>query len=409
MCLYNRAKDLNLFYKELWWKSNCNLCLDIDYIDYFDKKRNEKEFNLFLDAFLNNIMEHPKDDEEKFNLKNRCTKNIKDFLSKVDFYNAKYIENHIDEKFFESTKFFIENCKSFDDKLTFEDIGQAMRNLWIVNILQKAFGYNVQFTKAIFGYSMLYPYTDNYLDNPSISIEEKSDFNKRFLKRLEGEKLNGNCDHENKVYKLIEEIEKVFKREDNEKVYESLVIILNAQQHGLINQSEKSIPYENDILGISIEKGGASVLADGYLINGALNESQEEFVYGYGFLLQLCDDIQDIEEDLKNNHMTIISQIAGKYPLDLIVNKLINFTCEFLDASECFNCEKEDELKYIIKTNCLMMIFFAIVKNRKYFSKEYVKEIKKYVPFTNRFIDKLEINTKKKVKKLKEDLNVDKY
>ena len=95
------------------------------------------------------------------------------------------------------------------------------------------------------------------------------------------------------------------------------------------------MPYERDMLSISIEKGGASVLVDGYLVCGELTKEEEVFAYGYGFLLQLCDDLQDVKADLEKNHMTIISQLAGKYHLDKIINKLINIIIDIVDNATC--------------------------------------------------------------------------
>ena len=64
-----------------------------------------------------------------------------------------------------------------------------MRNVWIINILQRLKGVDITLSNAIFGYSMLYPYTDNYLDDVNISKEEKVEFNQRLYRRLLGEKL----------------------------------------------------------------------------------------------------------------------------------------------------------------------------------------------------------------------------
>jgi hypothetical protein len=61
--------------------------------------------------------------------------------------------------------------------------------------------------------------------------------------------------------------------------------------------------YEKDILAMSIEKGGSSVLADAYLINGTLTEKEATFFFGYGVLLQICDDLQDGKKDLQEQHM----------------------------------------------------------------------------------------------------------
>src|SRR5690606_24263012 len=114
------------------------------------------------------------------------------------------IDKKMKDQFFATTKVFINQCKVFDNEMNYEDIGQAMRNVWIVSLLQKMKDIDISFTMAIFGYSMLYPYTDNYLDNLDISREEKKEFNNRFYKRLCGEEVEGRNFHEKQVFKLVE-------------------------------------------------------------------------------------------------------------------------------------------------------------------------------------------------------------
>ena len=59
------------------------------------------------------------------------------------------------------------------------DIFQAIRNVWIMNSIQILYNMEVKLTPSIFAYSMLYPYSDNYLDDANISVGEKVEFNKK--------------------------------------------------------------------------------------------------------------------------------------------------------------------------------------------------------------------------------------
>jgi hypothetical protein len=60
-------------------------------------------------------------------------------------------------------------------------------------------GQKMGLTPAIFTYSMLYPYTDNYLDNPATSRERKLGFSARFGQRLAGEAVAPVNDHESGI------------------------------------------------------------------------------------------------------------------------------------------------------------------------------------------------------------------
>ena len=398
-----KYKDLSMFYKNLWWSLSSEFNLNMNTYSYIDKIKKEKEFNTLIDKIIKYIESFPKEEGKRLLWREKGNKYLEKVVSTEGMFKLGVIDKDMKNSFIRSTKDFINASKDFDKDMSYEDIGQAMRNVWIVNMLQQAFGENIKFSDGVFGYSMLYPYTDNYLDNTEITIEEKKDFNERFTKRLNGEKVNSINEHEKQVYRLVEFIETQFNRERYPEVYNSLNLIHEGQILSLRQQENKSIPYERDILGISIEKGGASVIADGNLIRGEMTKSEELFSYGYGFLLQLGDDLQDIKDDMENNHITIMSQLAGKYELDAVANKLINLTLKVVDDAECFVCKNSTELKELIKNNCIYMVLFAIVDNKEYFSKDYIDNIEVYLPFTLEYCENLKGNIFNKFKKLNKE------
>lgn len=383
------VKGLKNAYRQTWWDMPTSLRMPLKESSYLKKKSTEKKFERLLDEVVEIINRFPEAEDERVKWKVDSQKKLDDLMASIEGFELGVIDESMKEQFMDTTREFIRECKSFDSDISYGDIGQAMRNVWIISILQKAFGKNIEFNMASFGYSMLYPYSDNYLDDPKVSIEEKLDFNKRFYKRLLGENLESKSKHEGQVFDLVGNIEGIYNRSKYPKVFESLLIIFEGQRKSLIQQEGISNPYERDMLDISIEKGGASVLADGYLIDGYLSKEEEFFAYGYGFILQLCDDLQDIKEDYENHHMTVMSQMAGKYELDNIVTKLINLTVYVIKEAQCFKGENVKEVKKLIIDNCILMIIFAVAMGKEYFSKEYVKEISKYLPFTLGYIAKL--------------------
>lgn len=244
-----------------------------------------------------------------------------------------------------------------------------------MNSIQILYDIEVKLTPSIFAYSMLYPYSDNYLDDAKIPVKEKVEFNKRFRSWLLGEESKPLNNMEEHIYNLVKKIEGEFQRDNYPKVFESLLGIHTAQEQSLIQQREKTLPFEKDIIGITFEKGGTSVLADGYLVRGTLSRVEAEFMFGYGVFLQIIDDLQDIEEDYNNKHMTIFSQIGDKYYLDRHINKLLNFIDNFFNNENTFISEKAKKLKNVIQDCSHIMIYEAISKNKSRFSKEYLKEI----------------------------------
>ena len=81
---------------------------------------------------------------------------------------------------------FAQWARRFDPDLSIADTIQACRNAWTVCGIQPLLGDRMQMTPAIIGYSLLYPYSDNYLDSEKISNERKLEFSARFRDRLCG-------------------------------------------------------------------------------------------------------------------------------------------------------------------------------------------------------------------------------
>ena len=65
-------------------------------------------------------------------------------------------------------------ARQFDPTLGMADIIQACRNAWTACGLQPLLGIPMGLTPSILGYSLLYPYSDNYLDREDISARRKT-------------------------------------------------------------------------------------------------------------------------------------------------------------------------------------------------------------------------------------------
>src|SRR5208282_5862747 len=80
-------------------------------------------------------------------------------------------------------------ARKFDPTLSNADTIQACRNAWSCCGLQALLGQPMELTPSILAYSLLYPYSDNYLDHPGLSTANKLQFSERFRQRLYGEPL----------------------------------------------------------------------------------------------------------------------------------------------------------------------------------------------------------------------------
>ena len=110
-----------------------------------------------------------------------------------------------------------------------DGLWQALRNVWIGNTLQLLLDRPVTVNPGLFAYSMLYPLTDNLLDDPGLDGGRKREFNERFGRRLAGLPVRPVGAREEAVFRLVARIEEEFPRPRFADVHASLLAIHRGQ------------------------------------------------------------------------------------------------------------------------------------------------------------------------------------
>jgi len=277
-----------------------------------------------------------------------------------------------------------EQARRFDPALRPADIFQASRNVWTAAGLQVLLGQPLQLTPAIFAYSMLYPYTDNLLDDPLTSAEAKLAFNRRLRARLQGDTPQPADHREHKVWALVDKIESQYDRARYPGVYGSLLAIQNAQEESVGLRREAGLPSDQVLRGV-FAKGGASVLADGYLAAGMLTKEQEDFAFGWGVLLQLADDLQDVAEDLAAGTATLFSETPHE-PLDLVSNRVFEFGELVFAGLDTFQLPGLEPLKQLIRQSAVILLITAAGAARELHTRTYIQELERHSPFRFGFV-----------------------
>jgi hypothetical protein len=310
------------------------------------------------------------------------------------------------EEIFAATVEFVKRARGFAERSGIElgsgDLFQALRNVWIMNGLQVLLGRPVAATPSVFAYSLLYPLTDNLLDDPEVPHQAKAAFNRRLGRRLAGGHPPAADALERAVFDLVGEIEGELPRERFPRVFESLQAIHRGQVRSLGQQGpvarnddpavaggdpapgdldQGAAPVTDDaLLRVSAEKGGASVLADGFLVAGELSAEEADWVFGYGVLLQLADDFQDATEDRAAGHRTLFSTAAGRRPLDELASRLARLTAEILGAARRFDSPGWPLIVELIARSCPLLQLKAVADQRHLFSPAYVRHVERHFP-----------------------------
>jgi len=353
-----------------------------------EKVKCENEIEKFFKTIKKDARKNGNNKMETGRIDERYSSAIRTFLRERLNFKDEQLEILFSENFLKVSGEFIKMARDFDPSLRPEEIFQACRNVWAMNWVQLLLNIPIEMTPSIFAYSMLYPYTDNYLDDTGVSFEEKNNFNQRLTERLSGKNVKPNCRNEQIIYELIGMIETQFDRLYYPKVFESLLAIHSAQIKSLLLlDSEKAIG-EEDLLSISVQKGGTSVLADGYLAVGSLTEAQEKFLFGYGAYLQLVDDMQDARDDTANKFTTIFSNDAGKRTLDDLANQLYHFGEKVISGVESLDIKNLNPIIELMRRTNELLIVDAVGLAGEYYSSAYIRQIECHSPFGFSFLKK---------------------
>lgn len=309
---------------------------------------------------------------------------FKSFLHDIFDFEEAHLEIILSEEFRNVSKDFFYKAREFGPELSPENIYQGLRNVWIMNGLQLMMNIPVEITPSIFAYSMIYPYSDNLLDDPNISALEKQEFSVKFNDRLHGKNPQPKNHAESQLFQLVGMFENQFNRNDFPEVYESLYAIQKGQTDSL-KLLNKSGLTNAEIRRICFEKGGTSVLADGYLVAGKLSQKEEQALIGYGIYLQLLDDIQDINEDIIARTNTMCTAFKPS-EFGEFVNRTIHFGRTALDEMKCFTAPNVDVFLNLMNRSIETMIIESIGLNNSGFTENYLVEMENFSPLHFDFI-----------------------
>jgi hypothetical protein len=278
-------------------------------------------------------------------------------------------------------KAFAQKARLFDEMIGTEEVLQALRNQWVFNSIQFYFDVPVSLTAASFAYSMLYPYTDNCLDRGTSGDHRPSSFVHWLYRRLGGASMISRDPARVAVSQLLEMIDTHYPRSRFPEVHASIMAIHAAQQKSLLLHAAGRDGNDDALLAITIEKGGTSVLVDGYLVDGSLAPEHADAMFAFGVMLQLIDDLEDIDEDRRAGHSSPFTRANRDGTLESATNRLLNFITLCVDTLRESAPGGKDSLCSLMGRSCTLLVLEAIARHREYYSHGYTGGLEKYMPF----------------------------
>jgi len=378
--LSGRIDALTHALQALWWDCDTADLPPLPSLTREQQDANGAALDRFSERTMAELREPPRNADERQALQQRSLAAFGELARTALGFEQAHLDL-LTTAFMPTLSAFTQAARRFDPAISGADIYQAGRNVSILSGLQLLLGAPATLAPAVTAYSLLYPYTDNYLDDPTIPAPTKAAFNARFGRRLQGEPVDPANAHERAIYALVSMIEGQYVRASYPEVYESLLAIHRAQAKSVQLLRGSIAPYEVDVLGISLEKGGTSVLADGYLVSGALTPAQEEFLFGWGAFLQLADDLQDVQGDVRAGLATVFAQTAGHWPLDALSTRILHLGMRVLEPAASLATPAAQPLVELMQRSAVFLVLDSVGQARTLHSRAYTAEIERHLPF----------------------------
>jgi len=274
-----------------------------------------------------------------------------------------------------------------DPDLSQDDLIQALRHIYIMNILQLYSGKEPTLSPEVYAFGLLYPYEDNYLDDPLISNEEKRAFNDWLTLLLNGEKVSPSHLVESKLVDFVALIESQFDEDAAEMIYASLSLVHASQIKSLEQLNNNSMTKE-EVMEISFLKGGSTLLADAYLIQSEPELTFLNFAFEMGTYLQLIDDLQDMKEDADKGIHTLFTLPQNGKMREAEIKQLLSYVLNVNEkkTSDTINQKRtKDFLNYGMR----ILIMDAVGQHPDAVSKSFYKELEAYSPVRLSFYKKM--------------------
>jgi len=352
-----------------------------------EQKKREKAYDQGVCAVEDELKAHPRTREERLAQQDRLIASFGRFATTALGLEDDAV-HMITQEFIPVGTELARWTRRFDPTMSKIEIVQACRNAWTACGLQALLGRTTELTPSILAYSLMYPYSDNYIDRADIPAAAKSEFSARFRERLRGDVPPPLNEREAALWTLVGMVEGEYPRGNYPQVYESMLAIHAAQERSIAQLKNGGLATDEGVLEISCEKGGASVLADAFLARGTLSEAEARFAFHWGVLLQLGDDLQDLRDDLRRQSATLFTRAVCRHePLDALVSHLLAFSARVAAGMDDLP-HATPMLRALLPLSWRSLIVEAVADSRQFFTRRFLAKVERTSPFRLKFLGK---------------------
>ncbi|MBP1656368.1 MAG: hypothetical protein H6Q31_969 [Bacteroidetes bacterium] len=286
-------------------------------------------------------------------------------------------------QFADATADFVRRARMFDPDIPSDQLAQALRNLWVFCSFQYLADLPIAVTPSAVAYSLLYPYTDNFLDDREVNADQKKRFGARIGTELQSPGQEPEDAREAAVFALIGMIAEEFPRTAYPLIHKSLQAIHAAQCCSIGQQGSAA---RADVLRTSMMKGGTSVLVDALIAGSVRDWAWLDMAFEYGCVLQLVDDLQDAKKDTELKHRTIFATESYPQPLESESLHLLKFLYDLIPSWELPTKRDRPSFTTLMAGSCSFLIFEAVARARPLFSTSFLRRADTHAPVSLEFL-----------------------
>ena len=199
-----------------------------------------------------------------------------------------------------------------------EERNQAEKNLLIMLVIQGILDVPMRVTAGMEDLSILYPYIDNFYDDPNIPWKQKIKlffFVKNLLSKGRVKESHHRKIMEVKpVKKIVRKIKDIivnYPHKKNSNLYfhlKNLNLIQILGQYLQYNPLQKKIsfPRKKTLFKMLSLKTCITFIAEGHFFLKELTQEQEKYLCQLGLFVQFTDDLEDLGEDYTNRTPTFL-------------------------------------------------------------------------------------------------------
>ena len=264
-----------------------------------------------------------------------------------------------------------------------KDVARAASCAWTMLFNQAIHGIPIRLTESIYGYSMLYPLTDDLMDNQTINIEDRKAFAKRFARLISHGDSKPENPQEEKIWYMFSLIEKEWDRKLYPTKYRFLLELLIAQKDSQLQFGIDGNPPPFDkVWEVTVRKGALSGLCGLALVKEIVTKEDAIYASSLGTISQYLNDLKGIDDDIKENQYTPFSLVylSGKVGN---LDGITDFVLRNIHESYVYNGDLIKSNTYkSLESIFAMKLTFGVAVNQEKFSSKFIAKIESISPIS---------------------------